>query len=39
LKPMLTVMKNYNAIIETTYNNTNRYEFTEEFAEYLLLPV
>ena len=39
LKPMLRVMKNYSAIIETTYNNTDRFEFTEEFTEYLLLPV
>lgn len=39
LKPMLKVMQNYDAIIETTYNNTDRFEFTEDFAEYLLLPV
>ena len=38
LKPMLKVMQNYDAIIETTHNNTDRFEFTEEFAEYLLLP-
>jgi len=39
LKPMLKVMQNYDAIIETTYNNTDRFQFTEDFAEYLLLPV
>lgn len=39
LKSMLKVMQNYGAIIETTYNNTDRFEFTEDFAEYLLLPV
>ncbi|MGH1330801.1 MAG: hypothetical protein ACRBBK_07965 [Paracoccaceae bacterium] len=39
LKPMLKVMQNYDAIIETTHNNTARFEFTEDFAEYLLLPV
>ena len=38
LKPMLKVMGNYGAIIETTHNDTDRFEFTEEFAEYLLLP-
>ena len=38
LKPMLKVMENYGAIIETTYNNADRFEFTEDFAEYLLLP-
>jgi hypothetical protein len=39
LKPMLKVMQNYDAIIETTYNNTDRFEFTEDFVEYLQLPV
>ncbi len=39
LKPMLKVMRNHGAIIETTYNNVDRFEFTEEFAEYLQLPV
>ncbi|KEO60851.1 hypothetical protein [Thioclava indica] len=39
LKPMLKVMQNYDAINDTTYNNVDRFEFTEEFAEYLLLPV
>lgn len=39
LKPMLKVMQNYGAIIETTHNNTDRFEFTEDFAEYLQLPV
>lgn len=39
LKPMLKVMQNYGAVIETTYNNTDRFEFTEDFAEYLQLPV
>lgn len=39
LKPMLKVMQNYGAIIETTFNKTDRFEFTEDFAEYLLLPV
>lgn len=39
LKPMLRVMQNYGAIIETTHNNVDRFEFTEDFAEYLLLPV
>lgn len=39
LKPMLKVMQNYNAIVETTYNNADRFEFTEDFVEYLLLPV
>ncbi|WP_375230050.1 hypothetical protein [Roseobacter sp. S98] len=38
LKPMLKVMQNYGAIIETTHNNTDRFEFTEDFAEYLQLP-
>jgi len=38
LKPMLKVMQNYDAIIETTHNNTDRFEFTEDFADYLLLP-
>ncbi|TBX21181.1 hypothetical protein TK43_13285 [Roseovarius sp. JS7-11] len=39
LRPKLKVMQNYDAIIETTYNNVDRFEFTEEFAEYLLMPV
>lgn len=39
LKPMLKVMQNYGAITETTYNNTERFEFTEDFVEYLQLPV
>jgi hypothetical protein len=39
LKPMLKVMQNHYAIIDTTHNNTDRFEFTEDFAEYLLLPV
>ncbi|WP_226550754.1 hypothetical protein [Celeribacter naphthalenivorans] len=39
LKPMLKVMQNYDAIIETTYNDVDRFEFTEDFVEYLLLPV
>lgn len=39
LKPMLRVMQNYGAIIETTHNNVDRFEFTEDFAEFLLLPV
>ncbi|TYP67317.1 hypothetical protein A9A72_10223 [Stutzerimonas stutzeri] len=39
LKLMLKVMQNYGAIIETTHNNTDRFEFTEDFAEYLLLPI
>lgn len=39
LKPMLKVMQNYVAIIETTHNSVDRFEFTEDFAEYLLLPV
>lgn len=39
LKPMLKVMLSYSAIIETTHNNTDRFEFTEDFAEYLQLPV
>jgi hypothetical protein len=38
LKPMLKVMQNYGAIIETSHNNVDRFEFTEEFAEYLQLP-
>ncbi len=39
LKSMLKLMENYGAIIETTHNNTDRFEFTEDFAEYLQLPV
>lgn len=39
LMPMLKVMQNYGAVIETTYNNTDRFEFTEDFVEYLELPV
>jgi hypothetical protein len=39
LKPMLKVMQNYGAILETTYNNVDRFEFTEDFVEYLQLPV
>ncbi|WP_368187032.1 hypothetical protein [Aestuariibius sp. HNIBRBA575] len=39
LKPKLKVMQNYGAIIETTHNNTDRFEFTEDFSEYLQLPV
>lgn len=39
LKPMLKVLQNYGAIIETTCNNVDRFEFTEDFAEYLLLPI
>lgn len=39
LKPKMKVMKNYGAVIETTYNNTDRFEFTEDFVEYLQLPV
>lgn len=39
LNPMLKVMQNYGAIIETTYNTTDRFEFTEDFVEYLQLPI
>ena len=39
LKPKLKVMQNYGAIVETTYNNVDRFELTEEFVEYLQLPV
>jgi hypothetical protein len=35
---MLKVMQNYGAITETTHNNIDRYEFTEDFVEYLQLP-
>lgn len=38
LKSMLKVMQNYDAVIETTFTNVDRFEFTEDFAEYLLLP-
>ncbi|WP_316650965.1 hypothetical protein [Ovoidimarina sediminis] len=31
----LKVMENYGAVKETTYNNVERFEFTEEFADYL----
>ena len=36
LKGKLLVAQNYNAVLDITYNNTDRYEFTEDFAEYLL---
>lgn len=38
LRPMLKVMQNYDAITEITYNNTDRFEFSEDFAEYLQMP-
>ncbi|MFD2855788.1 hypothetical protein ACFSZS_14860 [Seohaeicola zhoushanensis] len=39
LKPMLRVMQNYGAIIDTTHNKVDRFQLTEEFAEYLQLPI
>ena len=39
LKLMLKVMQNYCAVVEITYNDTERFEFTEDFVEYLQLPV
>ena len=39
LKPMLKVMQNYGAVVDITYNNTDRFELTEDFVEYLQLPV
>lgn len=39
LKSMLKMMQNYDAVIETTFNSVDRFEFTEDFAEYLLQPV
>ena len=38
LKPKMKVMQNYGAVIETTFNSVDRFEFTEEFVEYLQLP-
>ena len=35
LQEKMTICKNYGAIVEITYNNVERYEFTEDFAEYL----
>lgn len=32
----LKMCENYGAIIDTTFNNVDRYEFTEDFADYLL---
>jgi hypothetical protein len=38
LKSMMKVMKNYGAVVETTHNKVDRFEFTEDFVEYLQLP-
>lgn len=39
LKPMVKVMQNHDAVIDVTFNNVDRFEFTEDFVEYLHLPV
>ncbi|OYZ42841.1 MAG: hypothetical protein B7Y31_04805 [Novosphingobium sp. 16-62-11] len=35
----LRIMENYGALIDIKYNDIDRYELTEDFVEYLLLPV
>ena len=35
LQEKIAICKNYGAIVEITFNNVDRYEFTENFAEYL----
>lgn len=35
LQGKMTVCENYGAIVEITHDNVDRYEFTEDFAEYL----
>ncbi len=35
LKGKMTMCENYGAIVEITFNKIDRYEFTEDFAEYL----
>lgn len=35
LQEKMTVCENYGAIVNITFNNVERYEFTEDFAEYL----
>ncbi|PCJ74510.1 MAG: hypothetical protein COA53_09045 [Rhodobacteraceae bacterium] len=35
LQGKMTICGNYGAIVEITFNNVERYEFTEGFAEYL----
>jgi hypothetical protein len=36
LREKMKVCENYNALLNIKHNNTERYEFTENFAEYLL---
>lgn len=35
----LRIMENYGAIIDIKFNNVDRYELTEDFVEFLLMPV
>jgi len=38
LAAKMKVMQNYGAVIDFTFNNVDRFEFTEDFVEYLQLP-
>ncbi len=38
LREKMKICENYGAIVNITYNNVDRYEFTEDFAEYLESP-
>jgi len=38
LREKMKVCENYGALVNITFNNTERYEFTEDFAEYLESP-
>jgi len=35
LQGKMTMCENYGAIVKITFNNVERYEFTEDFVEYL----
>lgn len=35
LRGKMKICENYGAIVETTFNNVERFEFTEDFADYL----
>ena len=38
LREKIKLCENYGAVVNITINNVDRYEFTEDFAEYLESP-
>lgn len=39
LQGKLKIMRNYRAVIDLSYNDVQKFEFTEDFIDYLTLPV